>query len=192
MGIDVFVNGNNVVWLPLEEPKGPIEDGTEDNADASVDVEPAVPLSKLLVDPSVRLVEFVRGNSVVSVAPVEAPVVTGIEADEPVNGGVGDNPVLSIESVGPFGHVAVIVAFERGYGTEDPVLVSVPLLGPPDPVPVIEVPVVLAPILATELVAVKDSSELGIVKPDDGRLKVPPVPVDGDVKLPVPSVELVN
>ncbi|KAI1755844.1 hypothetical protein F4782DRAFT_538273 [Xylaria castorea] len=122
-----------------------------------------------------------RGNNVVSVALREMPVVTGIEVDEPVNSG-------------PVGPGAVIVVFERGYGTEVPVLLCAPLPGPPAPAPVIEteLPVVPALALATEFVAVKDSSELEMVKPDDVRLKMPLGPADGNVKLPVPKVELVN
>lgn len=61
------------------------------------------------------------------------------------------------------------------------------------PVPVIEKELlVMLPLkLAAELVLVKDSSELEIPKPDEGKLEVLAIPEDGDVKLPV-NVKFVN
>lgn len=183
------MNGYGVVSLGLEELLGPVDSGIGSDVNPSPEVEPAVLLSRLLVGPLVSTDEFVRG-SVVSVALIEMLVIVGIEVDEPVSGGAVENPVLNIELAGLVGPGAVIVEFGRGYGGDDSVPLITPLLVPTVPLGEEELAVILLLTLVTRLVG--DSWELGMIEPDEGRLEVKPIPLDGDVVLPVSNVELVN
>ncbi|KAI3327126.1 hypothetical protein HD806DRAFT_531710 [Xylariaceae sp. AK1471] len=148
---------------------------------------PRVPVMLAGTGPIVGADEFVKGNGMVSLALIEMPVVIGTKVGEPVGGGSVENPVPRIELVDSVGPGLVSVELERGYG---PVLLGTLPLKPPVLRTEKELLVVLPLILVTKLVLVNDSCELGVIKPDVGRLEVPPIPVDDNVRVLVPSVEL--
>jgi hypothetical protein len=127
-----------------------------------------------------------EGSGIVSLALTEMPVVAGIGVGKPVGGGRLEDPVPRTELVDPVGPRIVGVELERG---DELVLLSTLPLTLSVPRIEMEALVTLPLILVTELVPVKVSDEVGVVKPDVGTPDVPLILV-GTVRMPVPSVEL--
>ncbi|KAI1278861.1 hypothetical protein F5Y07DRAFT_406540 [Xylaria sp. FL0933] len=108
-GVDVFVKGYGMVSLALEEIPEPVGYAIDD-VNGPSEAEPAVPLSGPPVGVPISVDEFVRENSVVSVAPIEDPVIVGIKLGDEGN---VENPVLIIE-FDPVGPGVATVEFRIG------------------------------------------------------------------------------